>query len=121
MRFASRLVLAFLMLAIPVAGLRAAPLDCTAVVGAAPMSCSGSTCCCKDSGACLCPRPVAPPTPTAPPAPALTSGGVDLPAEACSTWEFTRFAPVPEFAGDAGASATASMIAPDAHLCVLQV
>ena len=121
MRFASRLVLTLLMLAIPVAGLRAAPLDCTTVIEAAPMSCSGSTCCCKDSGACLCPRPVAPPTPTAPPAPALASGGVEMPVEPCSTWDFDSLFAAPKAGYDAHATTAASTTAHDHLLCVLQV
>lgn len=121
MRFASRLILTILMLAMPVGGLRAVPLDCTTVIVAAPTSCSGSACCCKDSGACLCPRPVAPPTPSAPPAPALTSGGVEMPAEACTTWDFAAFVTAPKAGCDAQATTAAPATALDVLLCVLQV
>lgn len=121
MRFTSRLVLTLLMLAIPVAALRAVPLDCDPGIAAAPMDCSGSSCCCKDTGACLCPRPPAPPTPTAPPAPALTSGGIEIHAEPCATWAFATIAPTPHFDCNVPATATASTSAHQVRLCVLQV
>jgi len=122
MRCTNRVVLAILMLAIPVASLRAVPLDCTPGMAAAPMACSGPSCCCKDLGACLCPRPAAPAAPAAPPAPALISSGIDSHCDAQVAAGLFEFSSV-TFTSQRVRHAFAAACVPSSehHLCVLQV
>lgn len=122
MRRIPRVILAFLVAALPAVALDAAPLQCTTEMSAAPMACSGPTCCCAEQGACLCPRPATPAPPSTPASPALTSTGVDLHCDLhpISTWlDFTPLAIAAKCATPDHAAAYAPP--PGEHLCVLQV
>jgi len=77
-----RIGLSLLLLALPLAGLRASPSSCGEGIRAAS---SHACCCCADPAGCFCQAPPAPETPTAAPTAVPASGVPNADATAIST------------------------------------